>query len=275
VNSNNKTILFLLLQILTMVSRNSDSISFALGITGGIIAVISLLFTCIGIGLPSWYIGTNANDTITVAQANLFYSCYSPNASQGIVSSTLTCASYNSFSCSTTSYQNSVFNVTAYISGCTNPNSGAAVYSTFDAPIYQTSILSFYRLRAAAALSIISILFIFFSAIFAFLTGIILMNVYIVFIAPILASMAVIFGICGLVTAGSVLNYTGAGFALFVVGIILEVFVVTLLSIVAGRLNEMRMEKNDQVGDADADAEFIQDPSNRAIIVRRVNTRRI
>jgi hypothetical protein len=78
-----------------------------------------------------------------------------------------------------------------------------------------------------------------------------------------------------LVTAGSVLNYTGAGFALFVVGIILEVFVVTLLSIVAGRLNEMRMEKNDQVGDADADAEFIQDPSNRAIIVRRVNTRRI
>jgi hypothetical protein len=86
----------------------------------------------------------NANNTITLPEANLFYSCYTSNGSQVTTSSKLTCISYNSFSCSTTSYQNSVLNVTGYISGCTNPNSDAAIYSGFDAPIYQTSINSFY-----------------------------------------------------------------------------------------------------------------------------------
>lgn len=253
-----------------MVSRNSDSISFILCIIGGIIALISLLFTCIGVGLPAWYVGTNANNTIVVAQANLFYSCYAPNATSGVISSKFTCTSYSLYACSTTSYMNNVLNATAYLSGCTNPNSDSSIYSDFDAPIYQTSIDGFYRLRSAAILSIISILFIFFSAIFGFVTGIIILNIYLVFIAPILGTIGAIFGICCLVTAGSVINYTGVGFALFVVGIILESIFVILLSIVAGRLNEKGTRKDIN----EDETEFMQ-RSDPAIIVRRAQKRRI
>src|SRR5437588_692964 len=123
-----------------MVSRNRDSPSLILSIIGCSIGLISVILTCIGVTLPTWYTGINANND-------------------------------------------------------------AAIYFDFDAPIYQISIDNFYRLRAAAALSIVSILFIFFSIIFGLITGIILMNIYIVFIAPILACMAVIFGICCLVVA--------------------------------------------------------------------------
>ncbi|CAF2441650.1 unnamed protein product [Rotaria sp. Silwood2] len=227
-----------------MVSRNHDSVSFALGLTGSIIGFLSLVFTCIGVALPTWYIGTNANQTIIVAKANLFSSCYAPYTSQEVISSTLNCGSFNSYLCSTTSYQNSVLNITAYSPGCTNPNSDASIYSDFDAPIYQVSTKNFYSLRSAAILSIISILFTLFSTIFGFLTGIILLNIYLVFIAPIFASVAVIFGICALVIAGSVLNYTGVGFALFVVGILLESVALPLLSMVAGRLNSIEITKH-------------------------------
>lgn len=224
-----------------MVSRNGDSISFRLGITGGIIALIALILTCIGVGLPSWYIASNANHTLTLAQCGLFSSCYIANASQTTASSTFTCVAYSSYVCSTSSFRQTVLNVTGSISGCINPNSDAAIYSSIDAPIYQTSIEDFYRLRAAAVLAIISILFIFFAMIFAFLSGVIILNVYLVFIAPILTVLALIFGICGLAVAGSVFSYNGAGFALFTVGILLECIVICLLSIIAGRLNGMRM----------------------------------
>ena len=253
-----------------MVSRNGDSISFALGITGSIIGLISLLLCCIGVALPSWYIGNNANNTNIVATANLFYSCYAPNATQGNISSTLKCVSYSSYLCSTTSYQNSVFNLTAYIPGCTNPNSDASVYLNFDAPIYQTSIDNFYRLRSAAVLSIISILFILFSIIFGFLTACITMNIYLVLIAPILALIAVIFGICGLVTAGTVFNYTGAGLALFITGILLESIVIVLLSIVAGRLNTTQTKQSFE----EKESMFTQRIDSTPIIVRRVHKRR-
>ncbi|CAF1091108.1 unnamed protein product [Rotaria sp. Silwood1] len=224
-----------------MVSRNHDSVSFALGLTGGIIGFISLVFTCIGVALPTWYTGTNANQTVIVAKANLFSSCYAPYTSQGTISSTLNCGSFNSYSCSTTSYQNSVLNITAYTPGCTNPNSEASIYLDFDAPIYQVSTTNFYSLRNAAILSIISILFTLFSTIFGFLTGIIVLNIYLVFIAPIFAFIAVMVGICALALAGSVFNYTGTGFALFVVGVLLETIALPLLSIVAGRLNRSKI----------------------------------
>lgn len=261
-----KTLFFLC--FLTMVSRNSDSVSFALGITAGVIAIISLILTCVGISLPTWYVATNANNTIVVGQANLFQACYAPNATQSTTVK-LTCVSYNSYSCSTTSYTNTVLNSTAYLSGCINPNSDSSSYTDYDAPIYQTTIDSFYRIRSAAILGIIAILFIFFSAIFAFLTGIYLFNIYLVFIAPILGTIAVIFGICCLATAGSVIKYSGTGFALFVVGIGLETVFITLSSIVAGRLNEKEVKKYTN----EDETEFIQ-RSDAAIVVRRVPRRK-
>ncbi|CAF1329957.1 unnamed protein product [Rotaria sordida] len=227
-----------------MVSRNNNSISFALGLTGGILGFMSLVFTCIGVALPTWYIGTSADQTVIITKANLFSSCYAPYTSQGIISSTLNCGSYNSYSCSTTSYQNSVLNITSYSPGCTNPNSEASIYLDFDAPIYQFSMTNYYNLRSAVILSIISILFTLFSTIFGFLTGLILLNIYLVFIAPIFACIALIFGICTLVIAGSVLNYTGVGFILFVVGILLESISLVLLSIVAGRLNSVEAKNH-------------------------------
>ncbi len=66
-----------------MVTRNNDSIIFGLGIGGGIIGLISFVLTCIGVVLPIWYVGTNGNNTITVAQSNLFCWYYAPNASEG------------------------------------------------------------------------------------------------------------------------------------------------------------------------------------------------
>ena len=251
-----------------MVSRNGDSISFALGITGGILALIALILTCIGVALPSWYIATNANNTLTLAQCGLFSSCYIGNVGQATSTSTFTCVSYSSYICSTSSYRHSVLNVTGALSGCINPNSDASIYSSIDAPIYQTSIDDFYRLRAAAVLSIISILFIFFSIIFAFLSGVIILNIYLVFISPILTILALIFGICGLIVVGSVFSYNGAGFALFSVGILLECIVISLLSIVAGRLNGMRMRSGIHEDEA-----FLH-PSDSYNTVRQVQKRK-
>lgn len=252
-----------------MVSRNGDSVSFALGITGGILALIALILTCIGVALPSWYIGSNANNTLTLAQCGLFSSCYIPNVSQTTTSSsTFTCVSYSSYVCSTSSFRQNVLNVTGSLPGCINPNSDAAIYSNIDAPIYQTSIDDFYRLRAAAVLSIISILFIFFSIIFAFLSGVIILNIYLVFIAPILTILALIFGICGLIVAGSVFSYNGAGFALFAVGILFECVIIVLLSIVAGRLNGMRMRSG-----IPEDEAFLH-PSDSYSTVRQVQKRK-
>jgi hypothetical protein len=253
-----------------MVSRNHDSISFALSLTSGIIAVISLIFTCVGVGLPSWYVGTNANNTIIAAEANLFYSCFASNASQGTISTTFSCTAYSSYVCTTSSYQNTVLNVTASISGCINPTNGSSQYLNFNGPIYQVLIDDFYRIRSAAALSIISILFIFGSIIFSFLISILLLNIYFIFIGPILACLALIFGLCCLATAGAVFNNTGAGFALFFVGIILELIATVLLFIIAGR--SLGMTKQ---GDNKEDEPIFSRRGNSPIIVRRVLKRRI
>ena len=252
-----------------MVSRNGDTISFTLGIVGGIIALIALLLTCAGVALPSWYVGTNANGSVILTQANLFSACYVANGTQATTSSKLTCVPYSSFSCSTTSYLNSQFNITTYIAGCTNPNNDSAIYYDSIAPIYQTTTDSFYRLRAAAALSIVSIVFIFFSVIFGFLTGVILLNIYLSYIAPVLATIAVMFGICGLVLAGSVFNYTGTGFAIFTVGILLETIAILLFAIIAGRLNMRGIRK-----DTAEDESMFVERSNGPMIVRRVPKRR-
>jgi hypothetical protein len=252
-----------------MVSRNGDATSFALGIIGSLIAFIALLLSCVGVGLPTWYVGTTANGSVTLTQANLFSACYVSNGTQATTSSKLTCVPYSSFSCSTSSYLSSRFNVTTYISGCTNPNNDSAIYYDASAPIYQITIDSFYRLRAAAALSLTSIVFILFSLIFGFLTGVILLNVYLAFIAPALATMAVIFGICGLVLAGSSFNYTGAGFALFTVGILLETIVILLFAIIAGRLNMIGIRKDD----AEDESMFVE-RSNAVMTVRRAPKRR-
>jgi len=254
-----------------MVTRNRDRISFALGLTSGIIAFISLLFTSIGDGIPSWYQGQNANNTAVIAQANLFYSCFVSNVTSGLISTSLTCTSYNSYICSTKSYQNVVLNQTAYLSGCTNPTSGSSSYLNFDAPIYQILLNDFYNLRSAAALSIISILFIFSSTIFSFIIAFIKLNIYFVFIGPILASIGVIFGVCCLVVAGSVFNYKGAGFALFVVGVLLELIVTMLLLIIAGRLNQMK----NNIENPEEESIYARPISKPPIIIRRIHKQRI
>jgi hypothetical protein len=253
-----------------MVSRNRDSISFFVGLTSSIIGIISLLFCCVGVSLTSWYRGTNANNTVIIAEANLFSACFASNVSQGIISIKLICTSYNSFICTTTSYQNNVLNVTSYISGCTNPTNGSSMYLTFNGPIYQILLDDFYRLRSAAALSILSILFIFSSIIFSLVTTFILLNIYLVFLSPILSFIGVIFGTCCLVTSGSVFNYTGTGFALFVVGTLLELIVTTLLSIIAGRLNRMGQNIGSKE-DEPIYANSVQSP----IIIRRIQKQKI
>ncbi|CAF3191314.1 unnamed protein product [Rotaria sp. Silwood2] len=259
-----------------MVSRNGDLLSFIISLTSCIIALISLILICIGVGLPSWYIGKNANYTDIISEANLFYSCFSQNVNQGTISTTTTttttlnCTSYNSYRCSTTSYINNVLNVTGYISGCTNPTNGSSTYLTDVGPIYQILIDDFYRLRHAAIFSIITILSIFFSAIFSFLIGTIKLNIYLVFLGPILACIGVIFGICCLVFAGSVLYYTGVGFALFSVGVLLEVIVLTLSSIVAGRLNQIEKKIENK-----HDEQISTHRSSSPIYVRRIYKRRI
>jgi hypothetical protein len=147
---------------------------------------------------------------------------------------------------------------------------GVTDYSSYDGPIYQILLDDFYRLRSGAILSIISILFIFFLIIIAFLTAFIVLNIYLVFLAPILACLGVIFGICCLVTTSPVFNCTGAGFVLFVVGILLELIVITLLSIVAGRLNEI----GKQIENKENEPMYVQ-YGKSPTIVRRIRKRRI
>lgn len=226
-----------------MVSRNNDKVTFGLALTCTILGAISVIFTCIGVGLPSWYMGYNSNYSINVAQANLFYSCFLPNVTQSTTNQT--CTSFSSYSCSTTSYQSTSLNTTSTISGCINPSNGSSSYLLYDGPIYQVYIEDFYRIRSAAVLAILSILFIFTTAIFALLTALLMLNIYLIFLGPIFSLLGLIFGVCALLTIGSVYPSTGVGYALFIVGILLHAIVVLLLSITTGRLVESpRKESN-------------------------------
>ena len=219
-----------------MVSRNNDKVTFGLALTCAIIGLISVIFTCIGVALPSWYMASNANYTTNVAQANLFYSCFTQNVSQSTTTTTQQCTSYSLYSCSTTSYQNTALNVTVTVSGCTNPSNGSSSYLSYEGPIYQVYIDDFYRIRSAAVLSIISILFIFVATVFALLTALIMLNIYLIFLGPIFSILGVIFGVCCLFTVGSVFPSTGAGYALFIVGILLHCIFILLISLTTGRL---------------------------------------
>jgi len=248
-----------------MVTRNRNRLSNIVGVVSSLIGFISLIFCCVGVGLPSWYQGKNANQTILYAEANLFYSCFLPNATLDWLSNSYKCTSYNSFTCSTTSYLSSILNQTSYISGCINPTSGSSLYLTYDQPIYQILLDDYYRLRSSAILSIISILFIFFSIISSLSIGFVVLRAHVLYIAPIIALLSIIFGISCLVVAGSVLKYTGAGFALFVVGILLETIVVLLLSILSGYLN----------GSNQFDQRTLKQPVRSPIFIQRVRKRRI
>lgn len=217
-----------------MVSRNHDKVTFGLALTCAILGLIAVLFTCIGVALPSWYMAYNSNYTINVAQANLFYSCFASNPSQS--PSNQICTSFSSYACSTTSYQNTALNVSSTISGCINPANGSSSYLSYDGPIYQVYIEDFYRIRSAAVLSILSILFLFTTAVFALLTALLILNIYLILLGVIFSFIALIFGVCCIITAGSVFPSTGAGYALFCVGVLLQTIVVLLLSLTTGRL---------------------------------------
>ena len=251
-----------------MFSRHHDLVTLVLCIIAAVIGLLALLFTCVGDGIPSWYMGYNVNNTINVAQANLFYACFAPVASDG--SSSMSCTSYSSYSCSTISYQRTILNSTSLLTGCLNPTNGSSSYLTFVGPIYQVLIDDYYRLRGAAALSIVAILFIFAAIVSSFIMAFIQMDIYLLFLGPIFALIAVIVGVCCLVLAGSVLNYTGAGFALYTVGILLEIFAMALLFLVAGRWLRSWRSSYQQ----DSERVFERRPKS-PIIIRRIHTRRI
>ena len=249
-----------------MLSRNRQKIVFGLGLSASIISLISLILTCIGVALPSWYRETNANKTIILAEANLFYSCFAPT----MTSTTLTCTSYESYQCSTTSYQSTIFNVTSYLSGCINPTNGSSLYLSFDGPIYQIYLDDFYRIRTAAVLSILSTIFILITLIFGILITFIVLHNYLVILAPVVSSLSVILGLCCLITTASVFSYVGPGFALYSVGILLQIIVIPLLSISVGWLKRMKTE------DDSNDVEPIHTQRGRSpIIVRRILKRKV
>ena len=248
-----------------MFSRHYDLVTLVLCIVAAVIGLIALLFTCVGDAIPSWYMGYDVNNAINVAQANLFYACFTP-----VVSSSMSCTSYSAYSCSTISYQKTILNSTSLLTGCLNPTNGSSSYLNFAGPIYQIPIDDYYRLRGAAALSIVAILFIFAAIVFSFIMAFIRMDIYLLFLGPIFALIAVIVGVCCLVLAGSVFNYTGAGFALYTVGILLETFVMALLFLVAGLwLRRWRSSYGQE-----SERVFERRPQS-PIIVRRIHTQRI
>ena len=249
-----------------MFSRNHEKILFVLGLCGSIISLISLIVTSIGVALPSWYRHSNSNQTILLAEANLFYTCFAPTIS----STTLICTSYDSYQCSTTSFEKSVWNITSLLPGCINPTNGSSLYSTFDGPIYQIFLDDYYRIRTAAVLSILSIIFIFVTGILGLFIALIVLHNYLVILAPISSSISIIFGLCCLITTASVFPYVGAGFALYSVGILLQILVLPLLSISVGWF--YRTKTSDQIKNAEP---FQMQRGESPIIIRRIRTRRV
>ena len=219
-----------------MVSRNKNQFVFRLGLISAVIGAIGLILCCVGVGLPSWYLAFNANNTINVAQANLFYACFIQNFSQTTGTPSQVCTAYTLYSCSTSAYQNSALNVTVSLSGCTNPSNGSAAYAAYAGPISQVSIDDFYQIRSAAALSIVTILFLFVSGVFSLLVALLKLNLLLVFLPSIFGVIGVIFGVACLELTGSVFISNGTGYILYIVGVALYLPVILLMSIVAGRM---------------------------------------
>ena len=137
----------------------------------------------------------------------------------------------------------------------------------FGGPVYQISGYKFYRLRSSAVFSVMSIVFTFAATLFGFLSTCSLLNIYLAFIAPILITFAVIFGVACLITAGSVFDYAGLGLALFLVGVIIELIVGILLSAIAGRWNGNTIKRYSQEEDTTM---LTQRPDSSPTVVRRV-----
>lgn len=253
-----------------MVKRNDDQWSFRLGLISCVIGAISLVLTCVGVALPSWYLGQSANNTINYAQANLFYSCFTQNFTQNSSTPTQVCTAYSLFTCSTGAYQKTVLNVTASVSGCLNPTNGSAAYASFDGPIYQVYLDDYYLLRSAAALSIVAILFLFVATLFSLLVGLLKLNIFLVILPSIFGVLGIIFGAVCLELSGSVFISDGIGYILYIIGILLHLVLIILMSIVAGRTCSARNKQDD------SDEHLVgRDANGSAVHVRRVLKRRV
>ncbi|CAF1025602.1 unnamed protein product [Didymodactylos carnosus] len=197
----------------------TEPIDRRFGITSVVCGVISLVFCSVGIALPTWYVARDQNNEI-LSTANYFYTCFIENG-------TSMCASYSSYRCV------SIVNDESG-PGCENPHYSLIEYGS---PVSHVPMGDIQRLRSAAGLSIMGIIFIFFAVLLTLLMSIILIHQLFTFIPPLAFFLAGLSLMAALADGSGALKCSETGFILFVTGILLTWLALLFSAFTAGRLH--------------------------------------
>jgi hypothetical protein len=190
----------------------------------------ALILLCVGLGLPTWYVGYSPNTRIIMVTANYFYTCHIPTdeTSTGFI-----CVSYNSYICNE-SIPIGCQNETTL--GCINPVNSAISYQYVDAPITYISLEDLQRVRASGGTAIVGIIFLAISIGLTLTLSFVDWPRVFLYIPLVLLYISNIFLVVALVTGSLVIRYYHVGCSLFVTGTMITFLFTIVGAFVVGRL---------------------------------------
>lgn len=262
--SANKRQVLTMCRYVFMQPHKKDARILTIGSVAGGVAIV---FLCIGLGLPTWYVEYNPSTMSIIATANYFYSCHMPNTTDN--SSGLLCTSYDSYVCSD-NVTIGCLNSTG--PGCVNPIPSARIYQCLDAPgwlftysfrwfwehhIKKTCYISQYRnesiaaisyedltrLRASGGIAIAGTILLFLCVCFIIILSCCHGSPGLLYVPLLFLYMTDVLLIVSLVTGSAVIRYYHLGCGLFVTGAMIT-FLFTLISaFLVGRLQVTDLAK--------------------------------
>jgi hypothetical protein len=195
---------------------------------------IALIFLCVGLALPTWYVGFDSRIHSIVVTANYFFTCH---LSVDETSTELLCISYSSYICNDTvpiGCQN------ATTLGCTNPASSAKLYQYLDAPITYISLEDLQRVRVSGATAIVGIIILTISIGLMLAFSCCQLPLGFLYVSPILLYISDLFLVVSLVTGSLVIRYYHVGCGLFVTGTMITFIFTIVGAFTVGRLEARR-----------------------------------
>ncbi|CAF1199927.1 unnamed protein product [Rotaria sp. Silwood1] len=200
-----------------------------------IVGFIALILLCVGLGLPSWYVGYNLNTKSIVATANYFSTCHLSEDQAS--TTTLTCVSFSSYLC------NEVIPIgcqNATRLGCINPINSSKLYQYLDAPITYISHEDLARLRASGGIAIVGIIILTISTSLILYLSCGCVSFGLLYVPLMLLFISDVFLVTSLVTGSLVIRYYHVGCGLFVTGTMITFLFTVVGAFAVGRLEATR-----------------------------------
>jgi len=212
---------------------------------------VALVLLCVGLGLPTWYVGYSPNTRTIMATANYFYTCHLPTDE---ASTELICVSYSSYICNG-SIPVGCQNETTL--GCINPVNSANSYQYVDAPITYISLQDLQRVRASGGTAIVGIIFLAISIGLTLTLSFFDWPRVLLYIPLVLLYISDLFLVVALVTGSLVIRYYHVGCSLFVTGTMITFLFTIVGAFAVGRLEAISprigADKDYEIGQANGD----------------------